>query len=71
MSALCPEENLVPTNFYQAKKKMRGLGLPVVTIDSCLKMCMIYWEENADLIQWKFCGKERYKRYKEGTSKKR
>ena len=38
-----PDPNLVPTNFYQAQKKMRGLGLPMEKIDYCKNMCMIYW----------------------------
>ena len=71
MSELCPKESLIPKNFYQAQRKMRALGLPMVTIDCCQDMCMIYWEEDKDLRECKFCGKDRYKRYKEGASKKR
>ena len=71
MSDMCPEESQIPKNFYQVKKKMRAMGLPMETIDCCEDMCMIYWEDDKSLLECKFCGKDRYKRYKEGASKKR
>ncbi|KAL6532206.1 hypothetical protein OROGR_014176 [Orobanche gracilis] len=72
ISDCCPEgENKVPTNYYQAKKKMRGFGLPMEKIDCCPDMCMIYWGEDVDLLKCKFCGKDRYSRYKEGAAKNR
>lgn len=71
LSEVCPTENEVPKKFYEAAKKMRGMGLPMKTIDCCPNMCMIYWEDDADLLTCKFCGNDRYKRYKKGASNKR
>ncbi|XP_019170987.1 PREDICTED: uncharacterized protein LOC109166492 [Ipomoea nil] len=36
------DDNLVPDNFYETKRLLRGMGLPVQKIDCCKNNCMIY-----------------------------
>jgi len=57
-----PEDNNVLDNYYQTKKLVRSLGLPVEKIDCCNSGCMLYWDDDKDLTSCKFCGYERYKR---------
>nr|GMD70570.1 uncharacterized protein LOC109179592 [Ipomoea batatas] len=47
-----PEDNLVPDNFYETKRLLRGMGLPVQKIDCCKNNCMIYWESDIDMTTW-------------------
>ncbi|KAH0730339.1 hypothetical protein KY289_001527 [Solanum tuberosum] len=39
-----PEDNMVLDSYYQIKKLVRNLGLPVDKIDCCESGCMLYWE---------------------------
>ena len=71
MSEIVLDNNVVPMNFYNAKKKMRGMGLPMEKIDCCKNLCMIYWEDDKDELKCKFCGEKRYSKYKEGAANKR
>ncbi|XP_019239593.1 PREDICTED: uncharacterized protein LOC109219589 [Nicotiana attenuata] len=57
-----PKDNIVLDNYYQTKKLVRSLGLPVKKIDCCNSGCMLYWGEDEGLTSCKFCGYERYKR---------
>ncbi|XP_049347869.1 uncharacterized protein LOC125812416 [Solanum verrucosum] len=57
-----PEDNQVLDSYYQTKKLVRSLGLPVEKIDCCNSGCMLYWEDDKDLTSCKFCGYERFKR---------
>ncbi|XP_047270411.1 uncharacterized protein LOC124899548 [Capsicum annuum] len=58
-----PEDNIVLDNYYQTKKLMRSLGLPVEKIDYCESGCMLYWgDDDEHLTSCKFCSKPRYKR---------
>ncbi|KAK1368170.1 hypothetical protein POM88_034262 [Heracleum sosnowskyi] len=34
------------------KKHMEGLGLPSIQIDCCVNGCMIFWDEDADMVSW-------------------
>ncbi|XP_057770744.1 uncharacterized protein LOC130990533 [Salvia miltiorrhiza] len=54
-------DNLAPTNFYDTKKLLSGMGLPAQRIDCCPNNCMLYWEDDRDLVQCKYCGESRYK----------
>ena len=38
-----PEPNTMTTGFYDTKKQIARLGLPVEKIDCCTNRCMIYW----------------------------
>ncbi|XP_057770644.1 uncharacterized protein LOC130990427 [Salvia miltiorrhiza] len=58
---ILPEDNLAPDNFYETKKLLRGMGLPVEKIDCCPNNCMIYWRDDAELVCCKFCNTSRFK----------
>ncbi|KAF3678745.1 putative flowering time control protein FCA-like isoform X1 [Capsicum annuum] len=57
-----PEDNIVLDNYYQTKKLVRSLGLPVEKIDCCESGCMLYWgDDDKHVTSCKFCSKPRYK----------
>ncbi|KAA0036909.1 late secretory pathway protein AVL9-like [Cucumis melo var. makuwa] len=39
----------IPSSFYEAKRKLRDLGLRYETINACKYDCVLYWKEFADL----------------------
>ncbi|XP_075094131.1 uncharacterized protein LOC142161730 [Nicotiana tabacum] len=53
-----PEDNIMLESYYQTKKLVRSLGLPVEKIDCCNSGCMLYWGDDEDLTSCKFCGYE-------------
>ncbi|XP_025653186.1 uncharacterized protein [Arachis hypogaea] len=53
--------NEIPANYYEAKKIVSQLGFKEVKIDCCVNGCMIYYKEDKDLRQCKFCGEQRFK----------
>ncbi|KAM3326936.1 hypothetical protein P3S67_002062 [Capsicum chacoense] len=56
------EDNIVLDNYYQTKKIVRSLGLPVEKIDCCESGYMLYWgDDDEHLTYCKFCSKPRYK----------
>ena len=55
MKEIVPDNNLVTDNFYNTKKLLRGMGLPVEKINCCLNGCMLYWGADSDLTSCKFC----------------
>ena len=57
-----PYENLLTENFYNAKRLVRGLGLPVEKIHCCNNGCKLFWGEDNDLTICKIYGHQRYKR---------
>ncbi|XP_060195230.1 uncharacterized protein LOC132624470 [Lycium barbarum] len=69
LSELMPTDNIMTDSFYSTKKLMRGLGLPVEKIDCCKNSCMIYWREDSELVNCKFCAHPRFKRSKHRRSK--
>ncbi|GAU21906.1 hypothetical protein TSUD_34030 [Trifolium subterraneum] len=54
-------ENLIPSNFRETKKLTVGLGLSKVKIDCCIGGCMLYYKEDINLKECKFCNDSRYK----------
>ena len=62
-----PVENRLPNNFYETKRFMQGLGLPVEKIDCCTSNCMLFWGDDVELQFCKFCGEQRYQE-NEGTA---
>ena len=56
-----PELN-IPQNFYQAKKLVSKLGLSYNRIHCCMNGCMLFYKNDAELDNCKFCGHARYKR---------
>lgn len=57
-----PSDHKLPFNYYQTKKPMWDLGLPMEKIDICIEGCMLYWKDDAYAESCKFCGHDRYKR---------
>ncbi|KAJ8755630.1 hypothetical protein K2173_022225 [Erythroxylum novogranatense] len=57
-------------DFYSMKKLIRALGLPVEKIDCCRIRCMLYWGDDMNLEQCKFCGQDRFKPRKRSTKQK-
>ncbi|KAL0558956.1 hypothetical protein IC582_003545 [Cucumis melo] len=51
----------IPSSFYEAKRKLRDLGLGYETIHACKYDCVLYWKEFADLQHCPTCGEARYK----------
>ena len=49
MKDALPQENTLSENFYDMKKMVDGLGLPMEKIDCCERGCMIYWGVNSTL----------------------
>ncbi|KAL0293476.1 UNVERIFIED_CONTAM: hypothetical protein Sangu_3236800 [Sesamum angustifolium] len=56
-----PRDHTLPFDYYNTKKLIRDLGLPVENIHACKNGCMLYWEDNIGLEYCKFCGDPRYK----------
>src|SRR5436190_22392671 len=56
-----PPDNCIPSNFYEAKKLVSKLGLISQKIDCCINGCLLYYKENSNLRECKFCGYARYK----------
>ena len=56
-----PEDNQCAESYYEIQKLVHSFGLPSEMIDVCIHNCMIYWGENAELLECKFCKKPRYK----------
>ncbi|KAM3247609.1 hypothetical protein P3L10_009376 [Capsicum annuum] len=56
-----PEDNLLVDSYYQTKKLVHSLGLPVEKIDCYESGCMLYWKDHEHLTSCKFYGKEMYK----------
>jgi len=59
-SCMPNDENLV-SNFYDAKKFMRPLGLGYEKYDVCPNYCMLYYGADAMKINCNFCRSSRYK----------
>nr|XP_009803558.1 PREDICTED: uncharacterized protein LOC104248905 [Nicotiana sylvestris] len=57
-----PEDNIMLESYYQTKKLVHSLGLPVEKIDCCNSGCMLHWGDDEGLTFCKFCGYERFKR---------
>ncbi|XP_057999031.1 uncharacterized protein LOC131177881 [Hevea brasiliensis] len=68
MKEVLPDENLMAENFYSTKKLVRALGLPVEKIHCCTNGCMLYWAEDSELTNCKFCDHPRFKRHSRGSS---
>ena len=60
------EQNTMLNNFYETKKQIAALGLPVEKIDCCLNGCMIYWGNNANATFYHICETSRWRRNNNG-----
>ncbi|KAM3282844.1 hypothetical protein P3S67_026489 [Capsicum chacoense] len=66
MNELNPNLDLLD-NYYKAKKLVCKLGISYVKIDFCEKGCMLYYKDDADLENCKFCGLSRFKQLASGN----
>ncbi|CAO2820388.1 unnamed protein product [Amaranthus hypochondriacus] len=57
---LLPKDNRMTTSFYDTKKQISALGLPIEKIDCCVNGCMIYWGPTASMTQCGECGVSRW-----------
>ncbi|TYK01284.1 uncharacterized protein E5676_scaffold49G00750 [Cucumis melo var. makuwa] len=53
--------SIIPRSYYEAKRKLRDLGLGYETIHACKYECLLYWKEFADLQHCPTYGEARYK----------
>ncbi|KAL0455863.1 UNVERIFIED_CONTAM: hypothetical protein Slati_0925500 [Sesamum latifolium] len=60
-SDLLPRDHTLPSNYYNTKKLIWDLGLPIEKIHACKSGCMLYWKDDIGLEYCKFCGDPRYK----------
>ncbi|TYK09467.1 CACTA en-spm transposon protein [Cucumis melo var. makuwa] len=49
----------IPSSFYEAKRKLRALGLGYETIHACKYDYVLYWKEFVDLQHCHTCGEAR------------
>ncbi|KAL0355391.1 UNVERIFIED_CONTAM: hypothetical protein Sradi_3986000 [Sesamum radiatum] len=54
-------DHTLPLDYYNMKKLIKDLGLPMEKIDACNNGCILYWKDDIDLDYCKFCGTARYK----------
>ena len=70
MRETLPSDNLVPDDFYRAKKLVSKLGLTAKKIDCCVNGCMLFYtEESKALKECTFCGAARYMLKKVGKGR--
>ena len=50
-----PPDNLMCENHYEVKKLMSAFGLPYQKIDTCVKVCMLFWKDDVNLRNCKIC----------------
>ncbi|KAL0355354.1 UNVERIFIED_CONTAM: hypothetical protein Sradi_3982300 [Sesamum radiatum] len=55
-----PRDHSFSVDYYNTKKLVKDLGLPIEKIDACKNGCM-YWKDDIDMDYCKFCGESRYK----------
>ncbi len=67
--AVCPSKDALPKNYYQAQRLVSMLGLKSEQIDCCKDGCMLYWKDNENDRECKFCNEPRYLPRKIGMGK--
>ena len=67
-----PPNNIVPFNFFEAKKLVKKLGLSVIKIDACHNGSMLYFKDDEFLEKCKFCDAPRWQasKFNKRTHKK-
>ncbi|KAL0423303.1 UNVERIFIED_CONTAM: hypothetical protein Sradi_0865100 [Sesamum radiatum] len=55
-SDLLPHDHTLPSSYYNTKKMIRDLGLPVEKIHVCRNGCVLYWKKDIDMEYCKFRG---------------
>ncbi|KAL0315136.1 UNVERIFIED_CONTAM: hypothetical protein Scaly_2885400 [Sesamum calycinum] len=59
-SDLLHRDHTLSSNYYNTKKMIRDLDLPVEKIHVCRNGCMLYWKDDIDMEYCKFCGDPRF-----------
>ncbi|KAK4383082.1 hypothetical protein Sango_2812000 [Sesamum angolense] len=54
-------DHTLPLDYYNTKKLIKNLGLPMEKIDACRNGYMLYWKDDIDVDYCKFCREARYK----------
>lgn len=55
-----PKENHVPPSHYEAKKKLRKIGLGYQCIHACINDCALFWDKNEDKQNCPICNESRW-----------
>jgi hypothetical protein len=55
-----PKENQIPASHYEAKKKLRKLGLGYQSIHACINDCALFWKENECMQNCPVCKESRW-----------
>ena len=55
-----PKENKIPTSHYEAKKKLRKIGLGYQSIHACINDCALFWKENESMQNCPVCKESRW-----------
>ncbi|KAL0401329.1 UNVERIFIED_CONTAM: hypothetical protein Slati_4162800 [Sesamum latifolium] len=58
---IMPRNHSFFVDYYNMKKLIKDLGLPMEKINACKNGCMLYWKDAIDMDYCKFCGEARYK----------
>ncbi|PKA53129.1 hypothetical protein AXF42_Ash009859 [Apostasia shenzhenica] len=61
IKSFLPSSEKLPSNYYETKKLMKGLGLAYEKIDACSNNCMIYYGSQVNDMQCSICNFPRYK----------
>ena len=55
-----PKENKIPASHYEAKRKLRKIGLGYQSIHACKNDYCLFWEENSSLQNCPICKESRW-----------
>ncbi|KAK1416898.1 hypothetical protein QVD17_26017 [Tagetes erecta] len=55
-----PKENHIPASHYEAKKKLRKIGLGYESIHACINDCALFWKENEKMQNCPVCKESRW-----------
>ncbi|XP_050876180.1 uncharacterized protein LOC127079866 [Lathyrus oleraceus] len=69
LKSVCPVQKCLPENYYQATQLVSKLGLKVEKIDCCKNGCMLYYKDDSNLSECKFCNAPRFIPRKTGMGK--
>ena len=70
IEACLPEDNNIVSDFYETKRLIAVLGIPVEIIDCYMNNCVIYWGEYSNMDMCKFCGYLRFRKRRRGVRAK-
>lgn len=56
-----PKENTLPDKYPTMKKMLKDLGMKVKSIHACENDCMLFWKENANIVECPHCHTPRFK----------